>query len=145
MAARYNWADTLASTEETRVEVPYPSPSFGKPSEHPWRERIAAASRFWEPRRIVYNLVLTAVVVVWVAATWPHFRGAMNLSSLLLLAILAALANVCYSAAYVVDVPLQRSRLATIWNRKRWVLWLLGMVFAIVLGKSSRVRQVFGL
>jgi hypothetical protein len=96
------------------------------------RQRIADATRFWEPRRILYNLVLAAIAVSWVVATWPHFRGAMTLSSFLLLAILALLANVCYSAAYIVDISMQRSAPKVVWERQRWVLWLLGTLFAIV-------------
>jgi hypothetical protein len=41
--------------------------------------------------------------------TWPHFRGAFTWPSLLVLFVLAVLANVCYCAAYLVDIPLQYS------------------------------------
>jgi hypothetical protein len=36
-------------------------------------------------------------------------------------------------AAYLVDIPIQRSPLGTIWRKRRWVLWLLGTVLAVVL------------
>jgi len=61
---------------------------------------------------MLYNLVLAAVVVVWLVATWPHFRTALTLPSLGALVVLALLANACYSAAYLVDIPLQRSLFA---------------------------------
>ena len=96
------------------------------------RDLLFDAARFWEPRRLVYNSVLTGVAVVWLAATWPHFRGALTLSSLLLMAILALLANVCYCAAYFVDIPIRRTAFSAIWSRRRWVLFLLGTLFAIV-------------
>lgn len=67
------------------------------------------AIRFWEPRRLAYNLVLVAATGAWLALTWPHFRPALTLPSLAPLAVLALLANVCYCAAYLVDIPLQRS------------------------------------
>jgi hypothetical protein len=96
------------------------------------RARLRDAARFWEPRRIAYNLVLTAVVA-WLILTWPHFRPALTLQSLLLLLVLAAMANVCYSAAYLVDVLLQFSPFRNLWQRRRWSLWLVGTLFAVLL------------
>src|SRR5713226_4057039 len=60
------------------------------------------AVRYWEVRRIWYNLILLGFAVAWVVGTWPHFRPAFNLASLVKMLVLAALANVCYSAAYLV-------------------------------------------
>jgi hypothetical protein len=117
------------------METPHPtqSPNFDKSPYGTLRERLADAIRFWEPRRLVYNFVLTTVAIVWLVATWPHFRGALTLSSLLLTAILALLANACYCAAYFVDIPMQGSALSAMWNQRRWVLWLLGTFLAIAL------------
>ena len=98
----------------------------------PFRRLLADAMRFWEPRRLIYNVVLAAVVVVWVVASWPHFRPTLTLQSLLFLAIMALLANVCYCAAYLVDIPMQSSSLSAVWKRRRWGLWLVGTLFAIV-------------
>ncbi|MCJ7441928.1 MAG: hypothetical protein MUO25_10175, partial [Thermoanaerobaculaceae bacterium] len=75
------------------------------------------AIRYWEPRRLAYNLVLALVVIAWVATTWPHFRGALTLESLLALVILAAIANLCYCAAYLVDIPMQYSSFSVVWRR----------------------------
>jgi hypothetical protein len=117
------------------METPHPtqSPNVDKSPHGTLRERLADAIRFWEPRRLVYNFVLTTVAIVWLVATWPHFRGALTLSSLLLTAILALLANACYCAAYFVDIPMQRSALSAMWNQRRWGLWLLGTFLAIAL------------
>ncbi len=112
---------------------PTQSQSFSKSPFGPFRGLLADAIRFWEPRRLLYNFALSAVAVVWLVATWPHFRPAFTLSSLLLLAILALLANACYCAAYLVDIPMQCSSLSTVWRRRRWGLWLMGTLFAIVL------------
>jgi len=109
------------------------SQGLGKSPSSAFRGLLADAMRFWEPRRLVYNGVLTVVVVEWLVATWPHFRVALTLPSLLLLAILALLANVCYCAAYLVDIPMQRSSLGTVWRRRRWALWSIGMLFAMLL------------
>jgi hypothetical protein len=122
---------------------PTQSQSFGKLPSDPFRGLLADAIRFWEPRRFVYNFVLAVVVVVWLAATWPHFRVALTLPSLLLLAVLALLANVCYCAAYFVDIPMQRSSFGTIWRRRRWGLWLLGTLLAIVLANYWIVDEIY--
>jgi hypothetical protein len=105
------------------------------------KKPVADALRFWEPRRLVYNGLLTLVALGWLAFTWPHFRRAVNLlwvppgeqhSVLALLTVLALLANICYTAAYLLEIPLQAS-IAAHWRRWRWVLWLAGMLFAVLL------------
>jgi len=98
-----------------------------------FRDIISDALAYWERRRVGYNLVLGAIVVGWVVLTWPHFRGAFTWSSLLALFVLAVLANACYCAAYLVDIPVQYSAFRAPWRRRRWVLWALGVVFAGVL------------
>ena len=91
-----------------------------------------SATRFWEPRRLLYNAILTAVVVYWIASTWPHFRPALNLPVLEVMVGLAFLANLCYSAAYLPDVALQHVSFNAVSNRRRWILWIVGTVFAVV-------------
>ncbi len=95
------------------------------------RDVLNDAIRYWEPRRLPYNLALAALASAWVLLTWPHFRVALTLESLAKLLILGALANVCYYAAYLVDVPVQQSSFAVTWRRRRWALWLLGTLFAL--------------
>jgi hypothetical protein len=112
---------------------PPPSPAPPQPPLAPFRALLADAIRFWERRRIFYNLALSAVVVAWLVVTWPHFRPALTLTSLFLFLILALLANACYCAAYLVDIPMQHSALAAIWRRRRWVLFVGGTLFAILL------------
>jgi hypothetical protein len=102
-------------------------------SPRPLGANLATAARFWETWRLAYNGVLLLVAATWVVATWPHFRGAFRLIPFLQLMVLALLANVCYSSAYLVDMPLQASSLGARWTRWRWVLWLVGTVFAVVL------------
>ena len=94
---------------------------------------LRVAIRYWEPRRIAYNLVLAAVAAAWLVSTWPHFHSALTLQSLLLLLVLAAIANLCYSAAYVPDILLQFSPLRDLWQRQKLGLWLAGTIFAVVL------------
>lgn len=125
--------------------TPHPAQSDG-PSKLPsisFRESLLQASRFWEPKRLVYNLLLTAVVVLWIAVTWPHFREALKLSSLLPLLVLALLANGCYCAAYLVDIPMQRSAPGSAWNRGRWGLWVIGTLSAIILANYWIADEIF--
>jgi hypothetical protein len=94
---------------------------------------LANAARFWEPRRIYYNLLLLAVTAFWFIESWPQFRGALQLTPLLLFGVLALFANICYSAAYIPDLLAQRYASALVSTGKRWVLWILGTLFAMLL------------
>jgi len=98
-----------------------------------WMTPLANAARFWEPRRLIYNALLVAVTAVWVAVTWPLFRPGLAWSSLLPMIGLALLANLCYCAAYVVDIPMQLSSLGGGWKRYRWMLFTAGTLFALLL------------
>jgi hypothetical protein len=110
----------------------------------PFREVLADAMRFWEPWRLPYNVLLCLVVAAWVALTWPHFRPAMKLQSLLLLMALALIANFCYCAAYLIDIPMQRLTPGTgFWKRQRWTLWIAGTLFAIVLANYWIVDEIY--
>ena len=124
------------------VDARYSSEFFGQPHSG-WRQRVTKASRFWEPRRVIYNLVLTVIVAFWILFTWPHFRFAINLNGLLLLFILAALANICYSAAYFVELTIRGSASSVNVNRQRWLLWSMGMIFAVVLENYWIVDEVY--
>ena len=103
-----------------------------------FKHSVADALRYWELRRVLYNAVLTLVAASWVVLTWPHFRSVhlMDIppgdthSVLLILIILAFLANVCYSAVYIADIPLQLT-FAT-WRNRRWGLLLIGTLFAML-------------
>ena len=90
------------------------------------------AIRFWELRRIPYNLILAAVVVIWVL---PFGLGGVIFTwqGALALFVMAALANVLYSVAYCLDVFIQYSSFRDLWRRRRWMLWLAGMLLAVAL------------
>jgi len=91
------------------------------------------ALHFWERGRVLYNAVLTVVVVLWIGLTWPHFRPAMTMGSLEALIALALAANACYCAAYVVDFLMQALVPSEAWRRFRQTMWVLGMLFGILL------------
>ncbi len=93
---------------------------------------LPSAARFWEPRRPFYNLILTATAIFWTITTWPHFRSAIAPSSLAKLSVLALFANLCYSAAYFADLGIRQFPNLSL-HRYRWILWVLGTIFAITI------------
>lgn len=94
---------------------------------------LSDAIGYWERRRIVYNSLLTATVLIWITATWPHFRPAFAWQPFVALVVLAMFANLCYCAAYVADLAMQYSSFREYWRRWRWALWTVGMLFALLL------------
>jgi hypothetical protein len=99
-------------------------------------QTVSGMIRYWELRRIWYNVALSVLVIGWVVGTWPHFQPALTLNSLGKVVILAVLANVCYSTAYVVDITVQASTYSPAW-RRRWraVLWIAGTLFALLVAQ----------
>src|SRR6185312_4793399 len=97
------------------------------------RDVLSDAIHYWEPRRIVYNLALAAVVLVFAVTFWTQIRDRISFELLLALVVLTVLANVCYCAAYIVDIPLQLSSHFMLWKRWRWLLWVFGVLFGAAL------------
>ncbi|MFZ3343422.1 MAG: hypothetical protein WA609_00920 [Terriglobales bacterium] len=98
-----------------------------------WREYLGNAIRYWEPRRILYNLLLAGIVIFHFIRGLPSSKTALQFDSLLIFFVLAVLANVAYCAAYIPDVFAQMSNLRESWLRYRWAVLLVGMAFAGVL------------
>jgi hypothetical protein len=94
------------------------------------REWATDAIRYWEPRRIVYNPVLAAIVITYFSLGWPGTRQLVTLNFVLVLFLLAVLANVAYCAAYAVDIFVQTSGFRELWQKFRWVLLFMGTLFA---------------
>jgi hypothetical protein len=96
------------------------------------RANITDALRFWEPMRVVYNLVLLAVVVFTVGpqtlAQIPV--NALTLNVLGAVGFMALLANILYCAAYPVDLFVQASDWREGWRTARLGLWLIGTLTA---------------
>jgi hypothetical protein len=107
------------------------------------REIFPDSIRYWERRRIIYNGVLTIVTSAWLIVTWPHFRGSFTLQFLFLLVVLAAIANVCYCAAYFADICVQFSAFPADWRRWRWALWCGGTLFAILLANYWIADEIY--
>ncbi|MGH8211694.1 MAG: hypothetical protein ACREPP_00525 [Rhodanobacteraceae bacterium] len=94
---------------------------------------LSDAIRYWEPRRAIYNLALATVVIIFAVTFWPEVRPHLTFGLAPALLVLAVLANLCYCAAYVADVPMQLSAFRDGWRRRRWILWLFGVLFGAAL------------
>src|SRR3972149_8726651 len=94
------------------------------------REAFPDAIRYWERGRIVYNVALIVVVAAYFVMNWPGSKNSLTIDLVQSLFVLAVLANVAYCAAYPVDVFAQLSGVRDGWLRYRWVLFLIGGVFA---------------
>jgi len=105
------------------------------------KEYVTDALRYWEPRRIVYNGVLVAVVVAYFVIYRSHAIAGFSVDSLLGLFLLAVLANVAYCAAYPVDFLWQVSGFREEWRRRRWILLLIGISFAAILARFWAVAM----
>jgi hypothetical protein len=116
--------------------------SSGEP-EMNLRSVLDDALRYWERRRVAYNLVLTAAVAAWLLLTWPHFKSALSLSSLAKLLVLAVIANACYYAAYLADIPMQHSSRRATWLRWRWSVWLFGTLFALLIANYWIADEIY--
>jgi hypothetical protein len=97
------------------------------------REIVTNALRYWEPRRLVYNAVLATVVLAYFFAAWPSSKTTLTVDGALVVFVLAVLANVAYCAAYLGDLFVQVSGFQEIWYRWRWLLFVLGTIFAAVI------------
>jgi len=104
---------------------------------------LRTAARFWERGRLLYNAILAAIVLIWILVTWPHFRPALTLGSLAAMLVLALVANLGYSAAYAVDIPMQRLLPTALGRRFRLTLWILGMLFAMLLENYWIVDEIY--
>ena len=97
------------------------------------RESLTDSIRYWEPRRIIYNLVLAAIVAACFWLGLPASRQSLTVNFLLMLFLLAVLANVAYCAAYLADIFAQMSGFRELWRRDRWLLFVIGLAFAGVI------------
>lgn len=108
------------------------------------RERLTDGIRYWEPRRILYNVVLAAIVMFYFAVSYPASRRALSLDEILLVFLMAVLANVAYCAAYVPDVFAQSSGLSESWRKYRWIVLAIGLVFAGIITRFISIAMFSG-
>ena len=91
---------------------------------------VRDAVRFWEPMRIVYNLILAA----WSMVFWgPEiFSGRLVdlIAGVVVLSVFALAANLCYCVAYPIDLVFQLSPMRPYRTLGRGVLFLCGSTLA---------------
>jgi hypothetical protein len=104
-----------------------------------FRESVSDAMRFWEPRRLVYNALLSVIVLFYFFRAYPASKAILTLDSILGLFLLVVLANVAYCAAYVADLFAQWSSYGGLWRRYRWILFAVGMLFAAILTRFCAI------
>ena len=75
--------------------------------------------RYWEPPRVIYNQLLVAVVAAYSAARYPASKQGLTTDSILVLFLLAVVANIAYCAAYLVDIFAQISGFRELWRSAR--------------------------
>ncbi|MFZ0827107.1 MAG: hypothetical protein WAO02_06765 [Verrucomicrobiia bacterium] len=93
------------------------------------KEIITDSLRYWEPRRLAYNAVLGLVVAGSFAYHQPSL-AAPGWQPVIGLLLAAVLANGLYCAAYAADLLVQLSDYQAAWRRHRWLLWVVGTLFA---------------
>lgn len=95
---------------------------------------VTDSLRYWEFMRLVFNAVLTLVVIG--AVFWFGVRFT-EIERLIGLAGLAILANLLYCLAYPIDVFIQLSDYRQAWRRARILLFFAGLIFAVILAVAA--------
>src|SRR5580765_6666208 len=90
------------------------------------KELTTDALRYWELRRLFYNLLLALIMAGHFIAAWPVSRSVLTLDGIFSVFLLAVLANVAYSVVYAVDVFIQLSGFRSSRGRWRWAVLLVG-------------------
>jgi hypothetical protein len=104
---------------------------------------FVSAASFWERGRLLYNGVLTAIVLLWIIFAWPHFRPSLTLGSLVALIVLGLGANFCYCAAYLADVGIQLFVPKASWRGLRRALWVMGTLLAIAIENDWIADEIY--
>jgi hypothetical protein len=94
------------------------------------KEIITDSIRYWEPRRILYNAALAAVVAGSFIYHRPESAGGLDWQSMFGLLLAGVVANVLYCSAYLADVFFQLSEFRQPWRQHRWALLATGIAFA---------------
>jgi hypothetical protein len=108
------------------------------------REYATDAIKFWEPWRIVYNLALAAIVLIYFALAYPLSKATVTIDFCLGLFLLAVIANVAYCAAYIVDIFAQASGFREVWRRYRRMLFVIGTLFAAIITRFVAMGMFAG-
>jgi hypothetical protein len=108
------------------------------------RQYATDAIKFWEPCRLLYNLILAAIVIAYFALRYPGSRSTLTVDFCLGLFLLAVIANVAYCAAYIVDIFAQASGFREVWFRYRKILFIIGTLFAAIITRFIAMGMFSG-
>ena len=97
------------------------------------RDSATDAIKFWERWRVLYNLILAAVVAIHFVIAYPASKTVLSLNFSLGLFLLAVVANIAYCAAYLVDLFAQSSGFRDLWRQYRWLLFTIGTTSAAII------------
>lgn len=97
------------------------------------RELTTDALRYWEVRRLAYNLILALIVVAHFIVAYPGSKHTITVNGLLGLFLLAVLANIAFTAIYIVDIFIQFSGFRNSRASWRWILLIVGFAFAAII------------
>jgi hypothetical protein len=120
-------------TPESEPPAPKPEP-LPKNGLDLMRAIVTDSIRYWEFMRLIYNGVLTLVVIGSVFLFGVSFA---EIERLIGLAGLAILANILYCIVYPIDVFIQLSDYRTAWRRARILVFVSGLIFASSLAVAS--------
>jgi Mn2+/Fe2+ NRAMP family transporter len=95
-----------------------------------FRDVLSNALAYWERRRLFYNAVLLVIALFMFLVGQPETRSLLSFSGAVVFLMLAVVANVLYSVAYLPDIALQLSNYRDGWLRWRKGLFWFGLVFA---------------
>jgi len=111
------------------------------------QEAATDAVRYWEPRRVVYNVLLAMIALIHAAPPLLQGRFHINVPMITTVLFLAIGANICYCAAYLVELVMQFTSFREVWHAHRGKLFLLGCVFAGLLAWtiSSAASLIYSL
>ena len=97
------------------------------------KHSLTDAIKYWGLRRLIYNVVLAAIVIAYFWIGLPTSKQNLNADLALGLFLLAVVANVAYCAAYLPDIFAQMSDFRDIWRRTRWIVFVVGTLFAAII------------
>ena len=97
------------------------------------KSRLTDAARYWERKRIIYNLILAVLAIAcWAPDVIPGGPVEWGLAFIVLL-LFAIAANTLFCFAYPLDLLFQLSPLEKYWRKTRWTVFSLGLALASAL------------
>lgn len=96
------------------------------------KDIVTDSLRYWERKRLVYNVVLALITLGYFVAGLPDSMQKVKFDAILAFILLAVAANVLFCLAYIPDVFIQLSGFSKLWKKLRIGLFLLGLLVAAI-------------